>query len=188
MKIIGGKFKGRNFYMPAGMRPTRNIVREAVFDILGRDLSGLAVLDLFAGSGAVGLEAVSHGAQKVVLVEKDPKYAEVIEENFRLLPLERDAQGGLPYEIMQTDVFAAVKFLAGRGKKFDTIFIDPPYSRGLAKKALKTLGAYDILQPNCVVFIQHDTRENLPEQEGRIVLFRQRKYGNTYLSMYKVSV
>lgn len=171
--------------MPVDIRPTRNIVREAVFDMLGQDLSGMFVLDLFAGSGAVGIEAVSHGAQWVIMVEKDPKCAEVIEENFRLLRAENDAQGSLPYELLQTDVFAAVKFLAGQDKKFDMIFIDPPYSRGLAKKALKTLEAYDILQPNCVVFIQHDKKEILPEQQGRIVLFRQRKYGNTILSVYQ---
>ena len=185
MKIIGGKFKGRNFYMPTGIRPTRNIVREAVFDILGQDLSGMTVLDLFAGSGAVGIEAASHGAQKIVMVEKDPKCVEVIEANFRLFPAGNETQGSFQYELLQTDVFAAVKLLAVQGRKFDMIFIDPPYSRGLAKKALKTLEAYDILQPNCVVFIQHDKGEILPGQQGRIVLFRQRKYGSTYLSVYQ---
>jgi 16S rRNA (guanine(966)-N(2))-methyltransferase RsmD len=185
MKILGGKYKGKNFYMPLGIRPTRGIVREAVFDVLGQDLTGMFVLDLFAGSGAVGIEAVSHGAERVVGVEKDSKCAEVISENLSLLPIEKDTPGGPPYEILQMDAFAAVKLFAGQGKKFDMIFVDPPYSRGLAKKALKTLGGYDILQPNCVIFIQHDKREILPEHQGRIVLFRQRKYGSTYLSIYQ---
>jgi len=174
--------------MPLGIRPTQGIAREAVFDIMGQDMGGMAVLDLFAGSGAVGMEAVSRGAEKVVLVEKDPKCAEVIADNFRLLPVNPGIQGGLPYEIFQTDAFAAVKLLAQQGKKFDMIFIDPPYGRGLAKKALKTLGGYDILQPNCVVFIQHEKREILPEEQGRIILFRQKKYGSTVLSSFRPEI
>jgi len=185
VKIIGGKYKGRNFYMPSGIRPTQNIARKAIFDVMGQDLTGMSMLDLFAGSGSVGLEAISHGAAKVVFVEKDPKCAEVIVENFKLLPIENDDPEDLPFEIIQTDAFAAIKLLARQEKKFDIIFIDPPYARGLPKKALKTLQAYDILQPNCTVVIQHEKREILPERHGRIVLYRQRKYGSTYLTIYQ---
>ena len=93
MKIIGGKHRGKNFYMPFGIRPTQSITRKALFDILGQDLEGVTMLDLFAGSGAVGLEAISRGAKKVILVEKDPKCADVINENIRILSIGGDGSG-----------------------------------------------------------------------------------------------
>ena len=170
--------------MPHGIRPTQDVTREALFDILGQDMEGIVLLDLFAGSGAVGLEALSRGAEEVVFVEKNPKCAEVIQENLTLLGI-GGAGGSQKCEIAQTDAYAAVKLFDRRKLKFDVVFVDPPYSRGLAKKALKTLGAYDILQPNCVMVIQHAKREILPERQGRILLFRQKKYGNTFLSIYK---
>ena len=170
--------------MPEGIRPTQSIARKALFDILGQDLEGIVFLDLFSGSGAVGLEAVSRGADKATLVEKDPKCVDVITENIDLLSIKPNESGALPYEIIQTDAFAAIKLFARQDKKFDIIFIDPPYGRGLAKKALKTLEGYDILQPNCTVVIQHEKSEILPEKQGRFLLFRQKKYGSTFLSIY----
>lgn len=186
MKIIGGLYKGRNFYRPAGIRPTQDVTREALFDILGQDMEGVFFLDLFAGSGAVGMEALSRGAQKVLFVEKDSKCVAVIQENIGLLAMERGRESGVPYEILQADSFAAVKLLVRQNKQFDIVFIDPPYSRGLAKKALKTLEAYDILHPNSLVVVQHETKEILPEHEGRFLLFRQKTYGKSALSIYKV--
>lgn len=188
MKIIGGLYKGRNFYMPEGIRPTQNMIRKAVFDFLGQDLEGLTFLDLFAGSGGVGLEAVSRGAQKVTMVEKEERFCEVIRENLELLevPLMGPNRQAL-YELVQSDAFAAVKLFTAQGRKFDIIFADPPYSPGLAKKILKTLGAYDIVSANCVVVIQHEKREILPETEGNLLRAQQRKYGNTILSIYNVS-
>jgi 16S rRNA (guanine966-N2)-methyltransferase len=184
MKIIGGQFKGRNFYMPSGIRPTQSIARKALFDILGQDMQGLVWLDLFAGSGAVGLEAISRGAAKAVMVEKDPKCVEVIRGNIDLLSIGPNESGAMPYDIIQTDAFAAIKAFGRQDKKFDIIFIDPPYGRGLAKKALKTLGGYDILQPNCTVVVQHEKGETLPEKQGRFLTFRQKKYGSTVFSIY----
>lgn len=184
MKIIGGKYKGKNFYMPEGIRPTQDIVRKALFDLLGRDLSGMTFLDLFAGSGSVGLEAVSRGAVEVTLVERVFRFCEIIRENLALLSAGADEGGRVPCEVMSGDAFAAVKLLSRKGQKFDIIFADPPYGRGLAKKILKTLGAYDILSANCTAVIQHDKEEILPDEEGRFLLFMRRKYGGTVLSIY----
>lgn len=170
--------------MPAGIRPTQNIARKALFDLLGQDLKGVEFLDLFAGSGAVGLEAFSRGARRIVFVEKVPKIAELIEENLRLL----DASFGVPrqsfYEVLNMDAFAAIKLLARQEKKFDIVFSDPPYGAGLAKKTLNLFLAYDIFNPNCTVIIQHEKREILPEPEGRFLFLGQRKYGGSILSMY----
>ncbi|MBF0522827.1 MAG: 16S rRNA (guanine(966)-N(2))-methyltransferase RsmD [Candidatus Omnitrophica bacterium] len=185
MKILGGKFKNRNFFMPKDLRPSQNIIRKAIFDILGNDLSGLTFLDLFAGSGAFGLEALSRGAKKVVFIERDMKNFEVIQENISMLPFEMGLDGFWPYSLLNSDVFATIKVLAAKGEKFDVIAFDPPYGEGLGKKVLKTLNAYDILHPSCVVIAEHSRREILPEVEGRIRLFRKKVYGNTLLSIYK---
>jgi len=171
--------------MLEGIRPTQSIVRKTLFDILGQDMGGMSLLDLFAGSGAVGLEAISRGAVQTTFVEKDPRCAAVIEENIGLFIPKGDEAEFLPYQIVQTDAFAAIKMFSRQNKKFDVVFVDPPYSRGLAKKALKTLEAYDILQPNCVAIIQHEKREILPEKQGRFLLFRQKKFGSTVISLYK---
>ena len=171
--------------MPAGIRTTQSIARKALFDTLGQDMEGMTLLDLFAGSGAIGLEAASRGAMNVTLVEKDPRCADIIMQNIGLLSQGKNEARPLPVEVVNTDAFAAIKLFARQNKKYDVIYIDPPFSRGLAKKALKTLGAYDILQPNCVVVIQHEKKEILPDHIGRIVLFRQKKYGSSYLSIYK---
>ena len=187
MKIIGGHYKGRNFFMPEGIRPTQNITRKALFDFLGQDLQGMTFLDLLAGSGAVGLEAISRGAQKVTFVEKSERFGEVIRENLDLLAIPlvgKDRQG--VYELVEADAFAAIKRFAAGGRKFDIIFADPPYGLGLAKKILKTLGAYDIVSANCIVVIQHEKREILPEAQGNLLRTEQRKYGSTVLSLYKL--
>ena len=184
MKIIGGQFKGKNFYMPAGIRPTQNRTRKALFDILGQDLTGVHFLDLFAGSGAMGLEAFSRGAHKVICVEKEQKIAYIIEKNITLFNIKAYDNNDMPLEVIHNDAFLAIKLLARQNKRFDYIFLDPPYGRELVKKSLKTLDTYDILQPNCMVIIQHDVKEILPESLGRFLLFRKRKYGSSFISFF----
>lgn len=185
MKIISGKMRGRNFFMPHGLRPTTNMTRKAIFDIIGHDLEGWAVLDLFAGSGSVGLEALSLGARKVTFVEGDPKYYAVLEENTTLLGFKSPGSFSDQVELMNADAFAAVKNLSRQGRKFDLIFLDPPYNRDLLKKILKTLEAYDILNPNSFLVVEHSKDEKLPDLEGRFVLGTHRKYGISNLAVYQ---
>ena len=196
MKVLGGRLKGRNFYMPQGIRPTQNLVRKAVFDIL-KDVRGSVFLDIFAGSGAVGLEACSRGAQRVVFIEKDPSCIQVIRENFELLGLEAPLKAGPqgpggavssqdPIQLIPGDAFAFLKKSAGRAEKFDIIFFDPPYGRGLGKKTLKTLAAHDIVQPNSLIIVQTTATETLPKREGRFFLVREKRYGASVLAIYRV--
>ncbi len=187
MRIIGGKLKGRNFFMPYGIRATSGIIRKSVFDILGQELDGIDFLDIFSGSGSMGLEAMSRKAQNVTFIEKDIKCVKIIEQNLEDLQFPAKERRNSWFEIIKADAFAAIKSLAKKGKKYDVIFIDPPYSRELAKKALKTLGAYDIVHPNSLVVFQHDKREGLPDREGRFSLLRQRKYGASFITIYKCS-
>lgn len=185
MKIIGGQFKGRNFYMPEGIRPTQNVVRAALFNLLGHDLDGVTFLELFAGSGAVGLEAFSRGASYVMMVERDAKCAHTIEENITLVNTTGYKENRQRIDLKIKDAFVAIKELAEQNAKFDIIFLDPPFRRGLTKKILKTLEAYDIVQPNCTVVVQHETSENLPKSQGRFCLYKQHRYGGSYLSFYQ---
>lgn len=185
MKIIGGYLKNRNFYMPADIRPTQNVVRKAVFDILGQDMSGLSLIDIFAGSGAVGFEALSRGAAKVTLVERNPKSLEVIRENRRIFePILKD-HPDQTLDVIEADAFAAIKELSRRGRTFDIVFVDPPYGAGLAKKSLKTLGAYDIFAPASWLVIQCEDDETLPAETGRFSVYKKKTYGRTQVGIYR---
>lgn len=176
MKILGGKYKGRNFYMPEGIRPTQNMLRQALFDLIGHDLKGLSFLELFAGSGAVSLEAISRGATEVVMVEHNDLNAKTIQENCELLGIDL----GESYRLIHADALATLKRLSEEKKQFDLVFLDPPYGRKLAKKTLKLVGDRDILHPQSLAIIQCDLSEKLEVPEGfRVVT--QRRYGSSYL-------
>lgn len=173
--------------MPFGIRPTSDLIRKSAFDFLGEGIEGSDFLDLFAGSGAVGLEAISRGAKNVTFVEKEPKNISVIEENLVLLELPLAEREDRYFDVKKLDVFAAIKELSVEKKKFDIIFIDPPYDRELARKTLKTLCAYDIVKPTSLVIFQHEKNEALPPEQGRFSIIRERKFGASYLTVYKVT-
>lgn len=178
MKILGGKYKGRNFYMPAGIRPTQNVLRAAIFDLLGHDLSGLSFLELFAGSGAVSLEAISRGAVEVVMVEHNDLNAKTIQENCELLGIEL----GGNFSLIHGDAFKTVKLFSEEQKSFDIVFLDPPYGQKLAKKTLKLISLRDILHPQSLVCVQLETSEKL-EIPDNLKLLTQRRYGSSYLTV-----
>ncbi len=187
MKILAGKFKKRNFYMPRGIRPSQDKLRKALFDYLGGNLTGLRFIDLFAGSGAVGLEALSRGCHELIFVENNHRHAAVIRDNLASFGIRYAEDMAAPVSVWTSDAFAAVKMLASKGRTFDLVFADPPYRQQLGKKILKTLGAHDIVKPNSYVIIQHDRKETLPSQEGSVMLIRERRYGTSLLSIYHKS-
>lgn len=180
IRITTGIYKGRKIMMPAGIRPTQNITRKAIFDILG-DIEGFSFLDLFAGSGAVGIEAASRGVREVVFVERNPLVLETLKQNLSFVRHTK-------HSLLPLDAQVALERLAGEGRKFDIIFFDPPYSKdegSLAKKTLQTLSDYDILSPAGLIIGQHPKKESLPEYLGVLSLLKLATYGNTSLSFYK---
>lgn len=185
MKIIGGRYRSRNFYMPFGIRPTQNFIRKTIFDLLGQDVTGKSFADIFAGSGAMGFEAISRGAKEVVFVENDFKCKKVIDENIALLGFNDDLDCHCYFEVFKADGFASIKRFFSDQRKFDIVYIDPPYGRALAKKALKTISAYDILHPNCVLIIQCENKLILPDSAGRFTLFKTKNGGSTSLYFYQ---
>ena len=164
--------------MPAEIRPTQGLLRQAIFDLLGHDVEGLSFLELYAGSGAVSLEAISRGAGEAVLVEKDPKNAQIIRENFELLGIEM----GDKFRLIQGDALATVKALAAKQKKFNIVFFDPPFGRRLGKKTLKVIDDNDILHAQSLVVAQYDKTERLEVPESLKVV-TDKMYGSSHLTI-----
>ena len=173
LRVSGGALRGRRLRAPAGsgVRPTASRVREALFSILGQDLTGDRVLDLFAGAGSLGIEAASRGAARVVFVEQSRDHARVLTENTGLLDGIADV---------------VVRPRASGGERFDLVLLDPPYGRGLAGEALAALDAVAdrLLRPGAVVVVETDGRDALPERVGTLLRSGPRRYGDTEIWLY----
>ena len=181
MRIIGGEYKSRSIAMPRGveMRPTQDKVREALFNILG-DIVGKKVLELFAGSGAFGIEAISRGAGSVTFVDNNFRCAQTIESNLVSLDVP-DSK----YEIIKADALKfPVKFARGR-EKYDIIFLDPPYYRDMAKKCLINIDSYDIVSPVGLVIVEHFKKDALDAELERLVFVDERRYGDTVITILR---
>lgn len=181
MRVIAGEAKGRRLVAPKGLatRPTADRVREALFDILGPRVAGAEVLDLFAGSGAVGIEALSRRAARAVFVERDRAAVAALRQNLVRLGLEPRAR------VLVRDVEAALSELVRRGARFDLVFLDPPYAGDLAARILAVLGKGAPLAPGGLVIAQHRTKSALPEIEGRLRRLRTRRFGETSLTFFE---
>jgi 16S rRNA (guanine966-N2)-methyltransferase len=179
LRVIAGAFKGRRLAPVKGRtRPTAAKVREAVFNILGPAVDGVRVLDLFAGTGALGIEALSRGAAAAVFVEDHPAALKVLRRNLEALGLTTmTAVWPLP-------VAVALKKLAGRGEGFGLAFLDPPYGGGAAVAALRALAALNLLLPGSRVVVEHNRRESLPEACGDLTRLTVRRYGDTQVAFY----
>jgi len=182
MRIITGQYKGRQLKAPGGIRPTEDRIRKSLFDII--DPEGQSFLELFAGSGSVGFEALSQGASGVLFVEKERGNVKVIEENARLLT-GGDAGKASRIEVLTGDALSIVPFLARKGRKFDLIFLDPPYYMGTSEKMLQLLGEYDILFCSGTIIVQHFKKDAVSERAGGLEAFRKSKYGDSILTFYR---
>ena len=169
--IIAGRWKRRRLEAPRGARPTSGKAREALFSILGERIAGANVLDLFAGSGAVGLEALSRGARGVVLVETDSEpLARAIE---RLAPEPGEAR------LLARDAASALASLEAEGARFDLVFADPPYAVPFEDPLSRRI--LPLLAPGGLFVLQRDSDEKVPAPEG-LALLSRRGYGrNTFL-------
>lgn len=183
MRVIGGAAKGRRLKTPKGqaIRPTADRVKEALFNILPRDLSGARILDLFAGSGNLSIEALSRGAAHAVLIDSSEQSAAIIRENLRHVGFTAQA------EVWVAPAARSLRSLARRSDSFDYIFLDPPYDRKLAGDSLELIARCDLLRTGGALVIEHSARELLNESYGGLRLHDQRRYGDTRLSFYKVS-
>jgi 16S rRNA (guanine966-N2)-methyltransferase len=178
MRIISGRLKGRRLLTPTkgSLRPTSDRVKESMFNILGRKVEGKVVLDLFAGTGNLGIEALSRGAKKALFVEKSREALRLIERNLSLCEMEDGS------EILLKDVIQGLHILKQKGESFDLILMDPPYEKGLIQRTLEKLNTEMIYHGDSLLVIEHTRREPLPELSGSWHLIRQRRIGDTVLS------
>lgn len=181
MRIVAGKNKGNILKSPKDLsvRPTSEKVREALFDILGTSVKETCFLDLFAGTGAAGIEALSRGAKKVIFIEKELKCIKIIKEN---LEKTRNSQNAVVYKI---DFLSGLKLLAKKNYLLDYIFLDPPYSKGLVNMSLLEIAELPILRKNGLVIAQHYKKEKVMKNLNNLRLFNQRRYGECYLSFFE---
>jgi 16S rRNA (guanine(966)-N(2))-methyltransferase RsmD len=180
MRVIGGKAKGRRLKAPKGraLRPTGGRVKEALFDILPHDLTGRRVLDLFAGTGALSLEALSRGASEALLVDLSRAAAKAIQANVESLGFAGRSI------VWVAPALQAIRRLSRKAESFDLIFLDPPYEKGRVGETLRGLGSAGILRPGGVVVVEHSVREPVARQFGALILTDQRRYGTTSLSFF----
>ena len=150
--------------------------KETLFNILGELVMGASVLDLFAGSGSLGVEALSRGALEVTFVEKAPWALKTIRENLKRLELEEKAL------ILPGDVLRALESFERKGKTFSLVFLDPPYNKGLVKKILLRLDQSDIVTPLTQLIVHRSRQEKLPDHLERLQLLRERQIGQACLS------
>jgi 16S rRNA (guanine966-N2)-methyltransferase len=179
MRIISGASKGRKLATPKdlSLRPTSDRVKESIFNILRGQIEAGAVLDLFAGTGNLGIEALSRGAKEVIFVEKGKQALRLIQKNLAQFGMEERS------EVLPTDANRAIGILKQRGKTFDLIFMDPPYEQGLIENTLMMLNSHPIFHKDSVLIVEHHRRERLSSAIKGWNLIRQRQIGETVISI-----
>ena len=182
LRVIAGSAKGRRLatLRTLALRPTADRVREALFNILGAQIDAAAVLDLFAGSGAIGLEALSRGARRAIFVESHAPACRLIENNLRLCGLH--AQGS----VWCRDVLEALSAMKMQSQTFEVIFLDPPYRTSLIEEALRQLGDGRLLTTQGQVIAEHFFKRELPERYGGLGRARVARFGDVALSFYRL--
>jgi len=181
MRIISGEAKGRKLLSPEGMgtRPTLDRIKESIFNIIQNKVYGSVVIDVFAGTGSLGLEAVSRGAKECYLIDKGEttfKYLKQNVENFNFTDR---------CKCLNIDSYSALESLINKNISFDLIFIDPPYLKDMIPPTVDIITRGNLLKKDGLIVCKIDTKENLYEGNLRIKLTDYRKYGNTTVCFYK---
>lgn len=172
--------KGRKLRVPSGLdlRPTSDKVKAALFNILSSQIAGATLLDLYAGTGSIGIDALSRGAQNVIFVENNPRHLQYLKKNLSACSFEGKV------EIFATAASDFLKKSKRLHRSFDIIFIDPPYASKEVEKILPMLQEGDMITDHGMVVIEHFHKKTLPEKEGNLSFLKKYKYGETVLSFY----
>ena len=178
MRVISGTARGVVLKTPDGLttRPTADRVKEALFSILQFDLPGTAVLDLFGGTGQLGIEAISRGAKSAVFVDEGEKACALIKENLRRAKMENQAQ------VIRGDYLT---YLRRCKEKFDIVFLDPPYAEVFLENALKCITEIDILQSGGIIVCERPVGKELPWAYEGFTRSKDYKYGKTLVTLYR---
>ena len=178
MRVITGTARGRRLKELEGMetRPTTDRVKEGLFNILQFDIEGRKVLDLFAGTGQLGIECLSRGAASAVFVDRRSDAVKLIRENLKTTELTEHAR------VVSGD---SMEFLKSLREKFDIIFLDPPYAEGLLEDAISYIAEFDILSPHGIIVAEHPVEKGLPALAAPYRLHRTYRYGKIALTIYR---
>lgn len=181
MRVISGSAKGRSLRAVPGMntRPTTDKVKEAIFSMIGPYFDGGQVLDLFAGTGGLSIEALSRGMERAVLTDIEKKSIDTIKHNLEVTGLSEQA------EIYRNDAVRALKVLKKRGSRFDLVFLDPPYRLKVIRELVEQLDQNDMLNPNAIIVMEHDAGDTYSDPIGRLAWVRRAEYGDTAVTIYK---
>ncbi len=181
MRVISGTARGRKLKANEGLdtRPTSDRVKESVFNIILRYVFDAEVLDLFGGTGNLGIEALSRGAKHCVFVEQNKKSCDILRENVVGLGFKDSS------DIYQTDAFSALTKLNSNKAKFDLIFLDPPYGMGYVEKAIKEIDKLDLLSEDGLIVSEFDNVDVVPEEIGEFKIDRVQKYGRVRIAFWK---
>lgn len=179
MRVISGSAKGHRLVAPEGLdtRPTTDRIKETLFNIISNDVYDSSFLDVFCGSGAIGIEALSREAKECIFIDNSEKSIEALKKNLKHTKLEEKAV------IIKKDVISALKELGEKGEKFDIIFIDPPYLSDLYKPVLKTLAKYEILNKEGFIIIEHSKEINIFEASG-FKIFKTKDFKKTTIMSF----
>lgn len=178
MRIISGSAKGKMISAPKGLktRPTAARIKESLFSILQAHIVDSRVLDLFAGSGNLGLEAISRGAAEAFFVDKDRGSIQVIKENIKQLGFSSQSQ------VIQADYLIALKQLKKMGESFDVVFLDPPYKKGFISSAIHPIIEMGLIDENGWIIAEHDSKDTIMNEKGIFKVVDVRYYGTTSIS------
>lgn len=182
MRVIAGDYKGRQLKpVPHRLtRPTTDKVKEAVFQMAGPFFDGGLCLDLFAGSGGLGIEALSRGIEKVIFVDKNNQAIQTIHENIASIRANERT------EVYRTEAFRALKAASKRELVFKLIFLDPPYGKVALESLLEKIDEYNLLEKEGIIICEHESRTTLPEKVGAFELEKTEIYGSTTaISIFK---
>lgn len=181
MRVIAGKLKGSKIESPGSdyIRPTADKVKEAIFSIIQTEVPGSVFLDLFGGSGGIGIEAASRGAKSVTFVDSSRESYNLIRSNAERLKIDA--------EIIYKDSIAAIKMFGADSRKFDIIYIDPPYNSALDKQAVEAIAKFDILSENGTVIVEHKAKKDLQISKDSYIIRNTKKYGTVYLTFLSLA-
>lgn len=174
MRVITGELRGKKLKEPSNydIRPTTDMVKEAIFNIIQFDIEGRRVLDLFAGTGQLGIECLSRGAESVTFVDQSKEAVSLVKSNLKSC--------GVEARVVQDD---SIAFLS-RGGKFDVIIIDPPYATNLINKALSVINSVDILSEGGIIVCESSREKELPEMESPYFMKKTYNYGKVKITTY----
>lgn len=178
MRVVAGKARGLSLKTLDGdsTRPTRDMVREALFNIIATKNIDATFLDLFAGSGAIGIEALSRGAKRAYFVDVNKEAIAIIKQNIEKAKF-------TDYSVViQNDFLRAIDII--KNEKFDIIFVDPPYNKGFGTKAIEKISDYNLLNEKGIIVYETDKIEEVPEEIGHYKRYDYRKYGRNMLNFY----